>query len=272
MKKRYVLSALGLMLLGLGTTACSSNNADNGGNKQATSKNAKKLDKEFKNTDKEADKKASYKFVGNTYKTDKGSVTINKLTKVTLKNATPDGDIHYVVIDASFTNNAKKGVTPEDFFNDNLKVEQKLAKSTHEVGDDRSQFEDNLTPWKDKINAKLNKVNPGETVQFAMSYELTNDNGDKDVDTYLLQPWDSTSMSELGKPLTIKVGATKTITASKDDDSSSTDIDTDDNSSDTNDNNDSDKDSSSDKSSSDQDKSSSQSDEDTNDADNTNDN
>lgn len=269
MKKRYVLSALGLMLLGLGTTACGSNNADNGGNKQATSKNAEKLDKELKNTDKEASKKSSYKFVGNTYKTNKGSVTINKLTKVTLKNATPDGDIHYVIIDATFTNKAKKGVTPEDFFNDNLKVEQKLAKSTHEVGDDRSQFEDDLTPWKDKINAKLNKVNPGETVQFAMSYELTKDNGDKGVDTYLLQPWNSTSMNELGKPLTIKVNATKTITASKDDDSSDTDIDTD-NSSDTNDN--SDKDSSSDKNSSDQDKSSSQSDEDTNDTDNTNDN
>lgn len=275
MKKRYIVAATTLVALGLGTSACS-NQAGNGGNKQATSRNADKLEKTLNKADKEAKEKtkshSTNKFIGNTFKTSKGSIKIEKLTKVTLKDATPDGDIHYVVIDASFTNNAKKGVTPEDFFNDNLKVEQKLAKSTHEVGDDRSQFEDNLTPWKDKINAKLNKVNPGETVQFAMSYELTNDNGDKDVDTYLLQPWDSTSMSELGKPLTIKVGATKTITASKDDDSSSTDIDTDDNSSDTNDNNDSDKDSSSDKSSSDQDKSSSQSDEDTNDADNTNDN
>ncbi len=222
MKKRYIIVATALVALGLGTTACSNSNND-----QATSKKADKLDKMMDKADKEDKKKSnaqsSSKFVGDTFKTNKGSIKIEKLTKVTLKNATSDGDVHYIVIDASFTNKAKKGVTPEDFFMDNLKVEQKLAKSTHEVGGERSQFEDDLTPWKDKINAKLNKVYPDQTVQFAMSFQLDKDDGDKDVDTYLLQPWNSDTMDSYGKPLNLKVSATQTITVPKDDDSNTDD-------------------------------------------------
>lgn len=226
MKKRFILGAVGLVLLGLGTSACSSK-ADNSSNEQATSKKADKLEKTLNKADRDAKKQSTEqtnnKFVGNTFKTNKGSIKIEKLTKVTLKNATPDGDIHYIIIDASFTNKAKKGVTPEDFFMDNLKVEQKLAKSTHEVGGERSQFEDDLTPWKDKINAKLNKVDPDQTVQFAMSFQLDKDNGDKDVDTYLLQPWNSDTVDSYGKPLNLKVSATQTITVPKDDDSNTDD-------------------------------------------------
>ena len=226
MKKRYILGAVGLILLGLGTSACSSK-ADNSNNEQTTSKKADKLEKTLNKADRDAKKQSTEqtnnKFVGNTFKTNKGSIKIEKLTKVTLKNATPDGDIHYIIIDASFTNKAKKGVTPEDFFMDNLKVEQKLAKSTHEVGGERSQFEDDLTPWKDKINAKLNKVDPDQTVQFAMSFQLDKDNGDKDVDTYLLQPWNSDTVDSYGKPLNLKVSATQTITVPKDDDSNTDD-------------------------------------------------
>lgn len=225
MKKRYIIAATALVALGLGTTACSNNSND-----QATSKKADKLDKMMDKADKDAKKKSkaqsSNKFVGNTFKTNKGLIKIGKLTKVTLKNATPDGDVHYIVIDASFTNKAKKGVTPEDFFMDNLKVEQKLSKSTHEVGGERSQFEDNLTPWKDKINAKLNKVDPDQTVQFAMSFQLDTDDGDKDVNTYILQPWNSDTMDSYGKPLKINVSSTQTITVPKDNDDS--DIDNDD--------------------------------------------
>ena len=226
MKKRFILGAVGLVLLGLGTSACSSK-ADNSSNEQATSKKVDKLEKTLNKADRDAKKQSTEqtnnKFVGNTFKTNKGSIKIEKLTKVTLKNATPDGDIHYIIIDASFTNKAKKGVTPEDFFMDNLKVEQKLAKSTHEVGGERSQFEDDLTPWKDKINAKLNKVDPDQTVQFAMSFQLDKDNGDKDVDTYLLQPWNSDTVDSYGKPLNLKVSATQTITVPKDDDSNTDD-------------------------------------------------
>lgn len=222
MKKRYIVAATTLVALGLGTSACS-NQAGNGGNKQATSRNADKLEKTLNKADKEAKEKAkshsTNKFIGNTFKTSKGSIKIEKLTKVTLKDATPDGDVNYIVIDASFTNKAKKGVTPEDFFMDNLKLEQKLAKSTHEVGGERSQFEEDLTPWKDKINAKLNKVDPGQTVPFAMSFQLDKDDGDKNVDTYLLQPYDSDSMDSYGKPLTIKAIGTQTITKPSNDDS-----------------------------------------------------
>ena len=222
MKKGYILGAVGLMLLGRGTSACS-NQADNSSNNQSTSKNTKKLDKELKNTDKKSNQQSSNKFVGNTFKTTKGTIKIEKLSKVTLKNATPDGDIHYIVIEASFTNKAKKGVTPEDFFTDNLKLEQKLTKSSHEVGGERSQFEEDLTPWKDKINAKLDKVDPGQTVQFAMSYQLDKDNGDKDVDTYLLQPWNSDTMDTYGSPLKLTVSSTQTITKPSDDSDSDTD-------------------------------------------------
>ena len=232
MKKRFILGAVGLVLLGLGTSACSSK-ADNSSNEQTTSKKADKLEKTLNKADRDAKKQSTEqtnnKFVGNTFKTNEGTIKIEKLTKVTLKNATSDddpnyhGDIHYVVIDASFTNKAKKGVTPEDFFTDNLKLEQKLAKSSHEVGGERSSFEEDLTPWKDKINAKLDKVDPGQTVQFAMSFQLDKDNGDKDVDTYLLQPWNSDTVDSYGKPLNLKVSATQTITVPKDDDSNTDD-------------------------------------------------
>ena len=226
MKKRYILGAVGLVLLGLGTSACSSK-ADNSNNEQATSKKADKLEKKLDKADKDAKKQSTEqknnKFVGNNFNTNKGIIKIEKLTKVTLKNATPDGDVHYVVIDSSFTNKAKKGVAPEDFFTDNLKLEQKLAKSSHEVGGERSQFEEDLTPWKDKINAKLDKVDPGQTVQFAMSYQLDKDDGDKDVDTYLLQPWNSDTMSSYGKPLKLTVSSTQTITKPSDDPDSDTD-------------------------------------------------
>ena len=226
MKKRFILGAVGLVLLGLGTSACSSK-ADNSSNEQATSKKADKLEKTLNKADRDAKKQSieqtNNKFVGNTFKTNKGSIKIEKLTKVTLKNATPDGDIHYIIIDASFTNKAKKGVTPEDFFTDNLKLEQKLTKSSHEVGGERSQFEEDLTPWKDKINAKLDKVDPGQTVQFAMSYQLDKDNGDKDVDTYLLQPWNSDTMDTYGSPLKLTVSSTQTITKPSDDSDSDTD-------------------------------------------------
>lgn len=228
MKKRYILGAVGLVLLGLGTSACSSK-ADNSNNEQATSKKADKLEKKLDKADKDAKKQSTEqtnnKFVGTTFKTNKGTIKIEKLTKVTLKNATSDGDVHYVVIDASFTNKSKKGVTPEDFFMDNLKLEQKLEKSSHEVGGERSQFEDDLTPWKDKINAKLDKVDPGQTVQFAMSYQLDKDDGDKDVDTYLLQPWNSDTMDTYGKPLKLTASSTQTITKANDDSDSDTDTD-----------------------------------------------
>lgn len=228
MKKRYILGAVGLVLLGLGTSACSSK-ADNNSNEQTTSKKADKLEKKLDKADKDAKKQSAEqtnnRFVGNTFKTNKGTIKIEKLTKVTLKNATSDGDVHYVVIDASFTNKSKKGVTPEDFFMDNLKLEQKLAKSSHEVGGERSQFEDDLTPWKDKINAKLDKVDPGQTVQFAMSYQLDKDDGDKDVDTYLLQPWNSNTMDTYGKPLKLTASSTQTITKPNDDSDSDTDTD-----------------------------------------------
>lgn len=220
MKKGYILGAVGLVLLGLGTSACS-NQADNGGNKQATSKNAKKLEKELRNAEKNSNQESSNKFVGNTLKTETGSVTIKKLTNVTLKNATSDGDVNYVIVEASFTNKAKKGVTPEDFFNDNLKVEQKLSDSSHELGSDRSAFEEDLTPWKDQIDAKLNKVDPGKTVDFAMSYQIDKDNGDKvGVNTYLFQPFDSDTENTMGKALTLKVSSSQVITASSDTDDS----------------------------------------------------
>ena len=228
MKKRYILGAVGLILLGLGTSACSSK-ADNSNNEQTTSKKADKLEKTLNKADRDAKKQSTEqtnnKFVGNTFKTNKGTIKIERLTKVTLKNATSDGDVHYVVIDASFTNKSKKGVTPEDFFTDNLKLEQKLAKSSHEVGGERSAFEEDLTPWKDKINAKLDKVDPGQTVQFAMSYQLDKDDGDKDVDTYLLQPWNSDTMDTYGKPLKLTASSTQTITKANDDSDSDTDTD-----------------------------------------------
>lgn len=55
MKKRYILGAVGLVLLGLGTSACSSK-ADNSNNEQTTSKKADKLEKKFDKAAKDAKK------------------------------------------------------------------------------------------------------------------------------------------------------------------------------------------------------------------------
>ena len=47
MKKRYILGAVGLVLLGLGTSACSSK-ADSSNNEQTNSKKADKLEKKLR--------------------------------------------------------------------------------------------------------------------------------------------------------------------------------------------------------------------------------
>ena len=59
-----------------------------------------------------------------------------------------------------------------------------------------------------------------------MSFQLDKDDGDKDVNTYILQPWNSDTMDSYGKPLKINVSSTQTITVPKDNDDS--DIDNDD--------------------------------------------
>lgn len=82
----------------MGTSACSSK-GDNSNNEQATSKKAdqleKKLDKADKDAKKQSTEQTNNKFVGNTFKTNKGIIKIEKLTKVTLKNATSDDDPNY---------------------------------------------------------------------------------------------------------------------------------------------------------------------------------
>lgn len=213
MKKGYILGAVGLILLGLGTSACSNNS-----NNQATSKKADKLDKMMDKADKRAKEKSTSqsKFVGNTFKTSKGSIKIEKLTNITLKNATSDGDQHYVIIDASFTNSSKKAVSPASFFEENLKVEEKLSKSSHELGQQGVQFEEDLPTWKDKFETRDDKLDPNQTVNFAVSYQLDDNDGNyKPTNTYLIQPYNNDSMEAYSKPLKISASSTQTITAPK---------------------------------------------------------
>lgn len=219
MKKRYIVATTALVALGLGTSACS-NPAGNGGNKQATSKNANKLEKTLNKADKEAKEKAkphsTNKFIGNTFKTSKGSIKIEKLTNITLKNATSDGDQHYVIIDASFTNSSKKAVSPASFFEENLKVEEKLPKSSHELGQQGVYFEEDLPTWKEKFETRDDKLDPDQTVDFAVSYQLDDNDGNYNpTDTYLIQPYNNDSMETYSKPLKISVSSTQTITAPK---------------------------------------------------------
>lgn len=207
MRKKYIIIVTALVAPDLGTTACFNSSSD-----QATSKRVGKLGKTIDETDKEDKKKSnaqsSSRFTGDTFKINKGSIKIEKLTEATPKNTAPDDDVHYITIDALFTNKAKGGVTPEDSFVGNLKVEQRLSKSTHEVDGERSQFRDDLTPWKDKISAESDKVGPGRAVQLAMSFQLGIGGDDKSVNTCLPRSWNSDTMSSYDKPLDFKVSAT----------------------------------------------------------------
>lgn len=50
MKKRYLLGALGLVLLGLGTSACSSQTNNSGSKQTTTSKSKKSIEKTDENS------------------------------------------------------------------------------------------------------------------------------------------------------------------------------------------------------------------------------
>lgn len=225
MKKRYVLGATALVLLGLGTSACSSSDSSDSNSSSKTT-SVKKYNS----------------FKGNTYTSKDGVLKIKKVTNVKVHDPNlPDSDSNYnvVMITAEFKNTSKKSISPSDFFRENIKLEQKLSNSTHELNTIGGSYDEGLFgKYADLIKANDNKVDPGKTVQVAFDFELDSKNGDKLVDKYIFQPVDGLG-NENGKSLTV-TATSESLTATDEtntDDSSSDETDSSSNSNDDTDTN-----------------------------------
>lgn len=208
MKKRYVLGATALVLLGLGTSACSSqNNTDS-----KTEQNTKKLDK-IKST-----KNKDFKFKGNEFANNDGSMKFTKVTnlKVTDPHLDPSTS-NILLIEVSFTNKSKKSMTPEEFFNDNFQVQQIKSNSTHTLGGTRTEEDSNLKPWENEINNGLDKLNAGKTTTAAFCIQLDKPSGDVVNGTkFAIQPSDSETQDTYGKPYKV-TSATQSYTVKSND-------------------------------------------------------
>ncbi len=221
MKKRYLLGALSLVLLGLGTSACSSQ-SDNSSSKQTTtSKSKKSVEKTGESSsestkrskkdlstaaDNQANNSNDGKAYGGNFQDSKGYIAINNVTNVTVKGS--DGDNHYALVQGTFTNNAKESVDPTSFFSNHLKVMEKVGKATHDIVLVTTDIENELTPWGNQIKEGRKKIDPNMTGNFVIVYKLDPANGAKTNAThYVFDPYDS----KFGKSLTVKVYESKTI-------------------------------------------------------------
>lgn len=227
MKKRYILGALSLVLLGLGTSACSSQSG-NSSKQTTTSKSKKSVEKTGESSsestkrskkdlstaaDNQADNSNSNdgKAYGGNFQDSKGYIAINNVTNVTVKGS--DGDDHYALVQGTFTNNAKESVDPTSFFSNHLKVMEKVGKATHDIVLVTTDIENELTPWGNQIKEGRKKIDPNMTGNFVIVYKLDPANGAKANAThYVFDPYDS----KFGKSLTVKVYESKTIKKSSD--------------------------------------------------------
>ena len=245
MKKRYLLGALGLVLLGLGTSACSSQTNNSSSKQTTTSRSKKSVEKTDENSSEstkrskkdlstEADNQANNsnsndgKAYGGNFQDSKGYIAINNVTNVTVKNS--NDDEHYALVQGTFTNNAKESVDPTSFFSNHLKVMEKVGKATYDLVLVTTDIENELTPWGNQIKEGRKKVEPNMTGNFVIVYKLDPANGAKTNAThYVFDPYDS----KFGKSLTVKVYESKTIKKSSDnaDSNSHSDESTDTNSS-----------------------------------------
>ena len=227
MKKRYLLGALGLVLLGLGTSACSSQ-TNNSSKQTTTSKSKKSIEKTDENSSEStkrsgkdlstgADTQANNsnsndgKAYGGNFQDSKGYIAIGSVTNVTVKSSNDDG--HYALVKGIFTNNDKESVDPTSFFSNHLKVMEKVGKATHDLVLVTTDIENELTPWGNQIKEGRKKVEPNMTSNFVIVYKLDPANGAKTNAThYVFEPHDS----KFGKSLTVKVYESKTIKKSSD--------------------------------------------------------
>ena len=188
MKKKYLLGAATLLLLGLSTTACAGQNSVD----SKTEQKAKELEK-IKPT-----KTKDFKFKGNTFTTNDGSMKISKVTNLKVTNPHLDPSTSNVLlVEVSFTNKSKKGMTPEEFFNNNFQVQQIKSNSTHTLGGTRTQVDSDIEPWEDKIDNGLDKLNPGKTTSAAFCIQL--DKKSSNATKFAIQPFDSDTQETYGK-------------------------------------------------------------------------
>lgn len=198
MKKRYIVAATVLALLGISTSACSSNSS--------SSSKSTKNEKTVKHTYKKSVTKPKAKkgFVGNTYTCKDGIVKINKITNVKVNDGSGDpSNYTAVVVEATFTNKSKKAVSPEDFM-DNIQISQVFDNKLNKLDFTDHDLDDSGNQWDAELKNQEEDVLPGKTVSFAMENNLT-ETTDKVTNDFEVQPMDDMG-KKVGKPLKVKAG------------------------------------------------------------------
>lgn len=209
MKKRYIVAATVLALLGISTSACSSNSSSSSKSTKTekTSSKSTKTEKTVKHTYKKSVTKPKAKkgFVGNTYTCKDGIVKINKITNVKVNDGSGDpSNYTAVVVEATFTNKSKKAVSPEDFMDYNIKISQVFDNKLNELDFTDHDLDDSGTQWDAELKNTEEDVLPGKTVNFAMENSLT-ETTDKVTNDFEVQALDQYNQ-DLGKPYKVKAG------------------------------------------------------------------
>lgn len=216
MKKKYTFSALGLILIGLATTACSNSSSKT----NEYSSNSEKTENAVNNSTSKTQKG----FDGNTYTTKNGSITFDKVTNVKVSDQYRNPDnFTMVIVEGIFTNKSNKSVSPEDWVRANFEFNQVLPSSEREIAIGSNEH-DNGTKWDDLFRNSESKVLPGKTIKFAIEYDLDSKT-DKVSETYHIQAKNDYDNQPIGKPYEVKAG-TDTFTYSDSDNDSSTNVDT----------------------------------------------
>lgn len=193
MKKRYILAATALALLGLSTSACSSNQSSSNSSAKHTYK--KSIVKP----------KAQKGFVGNTLTKKDGVIKINKITNVKVNDPinTPS-NFTAVVVEASFTNKGKKSVSPEDWIQSEFALKQVFDDTKNTLAYSSSTLSDGGTQWDSLFKNEEEEVMPGKTINFALEFDLDK-KSDKVTPNFEVQALDRYNQN-LGKPYKVKAG------------------------------------------------------------------
>ena len=217
MKKRYVVGATILALLGLGTSACSNDSSSSSSHSSKT----EKVKNAVSNT--KSDVSVSKNgFKGNKYSTESGTITIDKVTNVKVNDDENDPkNFTMVVIEGSFTNNSKKAVSPEDWVMSNLEINQVLPNTERELETPGNNEHDNGTKWDDLFKNSESKVIPGKTIKFALEYDLESKT-DKVSNTYSIQAESAEDGHHIGKPYIVNAGSDNFTYKDSDDDDTDT--------------------------------------------------
>lgn len=195
MKKRYILAATALALVGIATSACSNN--------QSSSNSVKTVKHIYR---KSVTKPKTQKgFVGNTLTKKDGVLKINKITNVKVNDPINDpSDFTAVVVEAIFTNKGKKSVSPEDWIQSEFELKQVFDTTKNTLAYSSGTLDDGGTQWDSLLKNQEEEVMPGKTINFALEFDLDK-KSDKVTPNFELQALDRYNQ-DLGKPYKVKAG------------------------------------------------------------------